>query len=179
MYIVTGSTGLIGFSTSEYFLKKGIKVLGIDNDMRSYFFGKKSSNKWKEKELKKNKLYSHYTTDIRDRIKIINIFKRYKKKIKAIIHTAAQPSHDWAIKEPMTDFDIKNLTAFIKKREAVDLKIKCKKALSPKERQFMLEQHIGADGYIYMTKMMRPAPIKNPKETARLEALLKEYDNEH
>ena len=47
MYIVTGSTGLIGFSTSEYFLKKGIKVLGIDNDMRSYFFGKKSSNKWK------------------------------------------------------------------------------------------------------------------------------------
>ena len=48
MYIVTGSTGLIGFSTSEYFLKKNIKVIGIDNDMRSYFFGKKSSNKWKK-----------------------------------------------------------------------------------------------------------------------------------
>ena len=70
MYIVTGSTGLIGFSTSEYFLKKNIKVIGIDNDMRAYFFGKKSSNKWKEKELKKNKLYSHYTTDIRNRVKI-------------------------------------------------------------------------------------------------------------
>ena len=106
MYIVTGSTGLIGFSTSEYFLKRNIRVIGIDNDMRSYFFGKKSSNKWKEKELKKNKLYSHYTTDIRNRAKITNIFKKYKNKIKAIIHTAAQPSHDWALKEPITDFDI-------------------------------------------------------------------------
>ena len=74
--------------------------------MRSYFFGKKSSNKWKEKELKKNKLYSHYTTDIRNNAKITNIFKKYKNNIKAIIHTAAQPSHDWALKEPITDFDI-------------------------------------------------------------------------
>ena len=106
MYIVTGSTGLIGFSTSEYFLKKNIKVIGIDNDLRSYFFGKISSNKWKEKKLKKNKLYTHFNTDIRDRIKIKNIFKRYSKKIKAVIHTAAQPSHDWAIKEPITDFDV-------------------------------------------------------------------------
>ena len=59
MYIITGSTGLIGASTSEYFLKRGIKILGIDNDLRAYFFGKNGSNKWKEKLLKKNKLYTH------------------------------------------------------------------------------------------------------------------------
>ena len=106
MYIVTGSTGLIGFSTSEYFLNKNIKVIGIDNDLRSYFFGKVGSNKWKEKKLKENKFYTHFKTDIRDRAKIVNIFKKYSKKIKAVIHTAAQPSHDWALKEPITDFDV-------------------------------------------------------------------------
>ena len=56
MYIITGSLGLIGSSASEFFLKKGNKIIGIDNDLRSYFFGKDSSNKWKEKNLKKEKL---------------------------------------------------------------------------------------------------------------------------
>ena len=98
MYIITGSTGLIGASTSEYFLKKGIKILGIDNDLRSYFFGKNGSNKWKEKILKQNRLYTHHKVDIRNKEKIFEIFKNNKKKIKAIIHTAAQPSHDWAAK---------------------------------------------------------------------------------
>ena len=106
MYIITGSTGLIGASTSEYFLKKGIKILGIDNDLRAYFFGKNGSNKWKEKILKQNKLYTHHKVDIRNKEKIFNIFKNNRKKIKAIIHTAAQPSHDWAVKEPFTDFDV-------------------------------------------------------------------------
>ena len=106
MYIITGSTGLIGSSTADYFLKKKIKILGIDNDLRSYFFGKIGSNKWKEKKLKKNKLYTHCNIDIRDKNKILNFFKKYSKKIKAIIHTAAQPSHDWAAKEPFTDFHV-------------------------------------------------------------------------
>lgn len=106
MYVITGSTGLIGSSASEYFLKKGIKVLGIDNDLRSYFFGENGSNKWKEKILKQNKLYTHYKIDIRNKEKIFKIFKNSRNKIKAIIHTAAQPSHDWAAKEPFTDFDI-------------------------------------------------------------------------
>ena len=106
MYIITGSTGLIGASSSEYFLKKGIKILGIDNDLRAYFFGKNGSNKWKEKTLKQNKLYTHHKVDIRNKEKIFKIFKNNKKKIKAIIHTAAQPSHDWATKEPFTDFDV-------------------------------------------------------------------------
>ena len=106
MIIVTGSTGLIGSATCEYYLNKKIDVLGIDNDLRSYFFGKEGSNKWKEKKLKKNKYYKHFSIDIRNKIKINEIFKKYKKKIKAIVHSAAQPSHDWAAKEPFTDFEI-------------------------------------------------------------------------
>jgi len=80
--------------------------LGIDNDLRRYFFGKEGSNKWKEKKLKKNKYYNHFSIDIRNKSKINEIFKKYKKKIKAVIHAAAQPSHDWAAKEPFTDFEI-------------------------------------------------------------------------
>ena len=105
MYIITGSTGLIGFSTCEYYLNKKKRIIGIDNDLRKYFFGLNSSNKWKEKKLKRNKNYLHYSVDIRNKKKIFEIFRKYKKKIKAVIHTAAQP-HDWAAKEPFTDFDI-------------------------------------------------------------------------
>ena len=106
MFIITGSTGLIGSSAAEFFLKKKVNVLGIDNDLRTYFFGKIGSNKWKEKKLKKNKLYKHFNVDIRNKNKIFTIFKKYSKKIKSIIHTAAQPSHDWAAKEPFTDFHV-------------------------------------------------------------------------
>jgi CDP-paratose 2-epimerase len=70
MYIITGSLGLVGYSASCFFLKKGKKILGIDNDMRKYFFGENSSNKWKEKELKQNKLYKHLNIDIRNNKKI-------------------------------------------------------------------------------------------------------------
>ncbi len=106
MYIITGSTGLIGSSTCEYYLSKKMLVVGIDNDLRKYFFGLAGSNKWKENKLKKDKNYTHYSVDIRNKNKIFEIFKKYRKKIKAIIHTAAQPSHDWAAKEPFTDFDV-------------------------------------------------------------------------
>ena len=117
MIIISGSTGLIGSSASDYFLKKKYKVIGIDNDLRSYFFGKIGSNKWKEKKLKENKLYLHYNVDIRNKEKIFNIFKKYSKNIKAIIHTAAQPSHDWAAKEPFTDFHV-NATGTLNLLEA-------------------------------------------------------------
>ena len=117
MIIITGSTGLIGYSVSDYFLQKNIKVIGIDNNMRKYFFGKISSNKFKENRLKKNNNYIHYSTDIRNQKKIYDIFKKYKNKIKAIIHTAAQPSHDWAAKEPHTDFSI-NATGTLNLLEA-------------------------------------------------------------
>ena len=106
MILITGSTGLIGFAASNFYLNKNNKIIGVDNDLRSYFFGKKSSNKWKEKILKKNNNYLHYSIDIRNKKKIFDLFKKYKGKIKSIIHTAAQPSHDWAAKEPFVDFEV-------------------------------------------------------------------------
>ena len=117
MYIITGSLGLIGYSASIYFLNKGIEVLGVDNDLRSYFFGKISSNNWKKKYLKQNKLYNHFNVDIRNKKKIFDIFKKNSKKIKAIIHTAAQPSHDWAAKEPFVDYNV-NTTGTLNLLEA-------------------------------------------------------------
>ena len=106
MIFITGSSGLIGSSTADFFLKKRMKVVGIDNDLRSYFFGKNSSTKWREKNLKESKFYQHYNVDIRNKNKVRNIFKKYGDKIRSIIHTAAQPSHDWAAKEPFTDFSV-------------------------------------------------------------------------
>ncbi len=106
MILITGSTGLIGYAASIFYLNKNEKVIGIDNDLRSYFFGKKSSNRWKELILKKNKKYKHYSIDIRNKKAVFKIFKKYKEQIKCIIHTAAQPSHDWAAKEPFVDFEV-------------------------------------------------------------------------
>ncbi len=106
MILITGSIGLIGFDASLFYLNKKKTVLGIDNDLRRYFFGKIGSNKWKELILKKNKRYNHFSIDIRDKKKVFYIFKKFGKKIKSVIHTAAQPSHDWAAKEPITDFEV-------------------------------------------------------------------------
>ena len=125
MILITGSTGLIGSAASQFYLNKKKTVIGIDNDLRSYFFGKNSSNKWKEITLKKNRNYNHYSIDIRNKKKIFDIFKKYRKKIKSIIHTAAQPSHDWAAKEPFTDFEV-NANGTLNLLEA--LRIYCPKA---------------------------------------------------
>lgn len=104
--LITGSAGLIGSESAKFFAKKGFEVFGVDNDMRSYFFGKDASTSWSKnnliKELKDQ--YIHYSVDIRDNAGLEKIFK--KTKFDLIIHTAAQPSHDWAAKEPLTDFGI-------------------------------------------------------------------------
>ena len=104
--IITGSSGLIGSESVKFFIKKGYKVLGIDNNLRKYFFGNDGDTKWQLNNLKKIKNYNHFNYDIRNYKKIENIFKKFGKKIEAIIHCAAQPSHDWASKEPITDFSI-------------------------------------------------------------------------
>lgn len=106
--IITGSAGLIGSESVKYFHDKGFKVVGIDNDSRKYFFGVNASTKWNRNLLiNYYKNYKHFNVDIRDEKKIEKIFKEYKPSI--IIHTAAQPSHDWAAKEPKTDFTINAL----------------------------------------------------------------------
>jgi CDP-paratose 2-epimerase len=104
--IVTGSNGLIGSESVKFFLDKGYHIIGIDNDMRSYFFGVKSSTKDTLKDIKTFQNYTHFDIDIRNYDELSTIFKKYKKSIVSIIHTAAQPSHDWAAKEPLTDFTI-------------------------------------------------------------------------
>ena len=105
--IVTGSSGLIGSETVEFFCKQGHDVIGIDNDMRAYFFGKDGSTAWKAEALKKQyKTFSHETLDIRDQNAIFALFKKHGKEITSVIHTAAQPSHDWAAREPFTDFSV-------------------------------------------------------------------------
>lgn len=105
--IITGSCGLIGCEAVEFFTRKGFKVVGIDNDLRSYFFGEKASTGWVKRYLqRKIKDYQHSTADIRDFNKLQRIFQKYRSDIKLIIHAAAQPSHDWAAREPVTDFTI-------------------------------------------------------------------------
>ena len=105
--LVTGSSGLVGSETSSFFSKKKFKILGIDNDCRSYFFGRSASTKNMSKKLKKKiKNFQHFNMDIRNLKNLEKIFRKYNNKIKCIIHCAAQPSHDWAAKEPLTDFNI-------------------------------------------------------------------------
>ena len=103
--LITGSGGLIGSESVRYFSKKGFEIYGIDNDMRAYFFGKEASTKWSVDEIiKSNKNYHHHSVDIRDNEAVEKIFKENKFNI--IVHTAAQPSHDWAAREPFTDFSV-------------------------------------------------------------------------
>jgi CDP-paratose 2-epimerase len=105
--IVTGSSGLIGSETVKFLHEKGMEVIGIDNNMRKYFFGEDGSTEWNTAQLKKSlKKFTHIPADIRDEQAINNIFKDKAKNISFVVHTAAQPSHDWAAKEPFTDFSV-------------------------------------------------------------------------
>ena len=105
--IITGSGGLIGSEAVEFFSKKFDYVIGIDNDMRSKFFGSNASTSWNVDRLKdKISNYKHCSIDIRDGKSINKIFNKYHKDISLVIHCAAQPSHDWAAKDPIMDFSI-------------------------------------------------------------------------
>lgn len=106
--LVTGSAGLIGSESVRFFCDKGYTVVGIDNNMRESFFGKAASTEWNRDRLseKYGEKYIHHSIDIRDREAISNLFKTYGKDISLIIHTAAQPSHDWAASDPYTDFTV-------------------------------------------------------------------------
>lgn len=105
--IVTGSGGLIGSQTVQYFSKSFDLVIGIDNDLRSYFFGSEASTSASINKLSNEiENFKNYFMDIRDQENLFNLFKKYNTDIKLVVHTAAQPSHDWAAKEPFTDFTI-------------------------------------------------------------------------
>jgi CDP-paratose 2-epimerase len=105
--LVTGSSGLVGSETVEFFCQMEHTVLGIDNDMRKYFFGENASTSWnRNKLIHAHPNYVHHDADIRDQVAVEKIFREHSSDISLIVHTAAQPSHDWAAKEPFTDFTI-------------------------------------------------------------------------
>ena len=105
--LITGSSGLVGSESVEFFSNKGFDVIGIDNNLRKFFFGKDGSTlKIKKKLLKNNKKFKNFSIDIRNYKQLEIIFKRYKKDISVIIHCAAQPSHDYGKNFPIIDFDV-------------------------------------------------------------------------
>ena len=106
--IVTGSAGLIGSEAAVFFAEVGFDVVGIDNDMRKVFFGDEASTDWNRRRMESRlgRRYVHETTDIRDWDAVNALFARYGGDIKLVIHTAAQPSHDWAARDPHMDFTV-------------------------------------------------------------------------
>jgi CDP-paratose 2-epimerase len=106
--LVTGSGGLIGSEAVRHFAGLGLHIAGIDNDMRRVFFGAEASTAWNVLRLTSElgEAYTHHDVDIRDRDGLGAIFRRYGRDIAVVIHTAAQPSHDWAVRDPITDFEV-------------------------------------------------------------------------
>jgi CDP-paratose 2-epimerase len=105
--IVTGSAGLIGSETVRHYARCGARVVGIDNDMRSQFFGAEASTRTtRDQLLKALPEYAHHDLDIRDGKAVAELFAVHRGDIRAVVHTAAQPSHDWAAREPQTDFTV-------------------------------------------------------------------------
>jgi CDP-paratose 2-epimerase len=116
--LVTGSLGLVGAAAVRKFTELGFEVIGIDNDQRSTLFGSEASNAEKRPVLEATcPGYVHYDVDIRDEDAIETLFKRIGNTLGVVIHTAAQPSHDWAATDPKTDFAI-NATATLNLLEA-------------------------------------------------------------
>ena len=108
MILVTGSAGLIGSEAVRFFCERGYTVAGIDNDMRKLFFGAEASTEWNRVRLLEQygDRYIHHSIDIRDQDAVGRVFQTYGREIDLVIHTAAQPSHDWAAREPYTDFSV-------------------------------------------------------------------------
>jgi len=105
--IVTGSSGLIGSETVCFLQGKGLDVVGIDNNMRQYFFGLDGSVDWNTERLQKAfPGFRHEAVDIRDQTTVEELFKRHGRSVSLVVHCAAQPSHDWAAREPATDFSV-------------------------------------------------------------------------
>ena len=105
--IITGSAGLIGSETTKWFHEQGFDVIGIDNDMRAWFFGEQASTTPTREKLESSlKRYRHNNIDIRNTEALRVLFGQHGKAIKIIVHTAAQPSHDWAARDPFADFSV-------------------------------------------------------------------------
>ena len=105
--IITGSSGLVGSEAVGFFSKKGFDVIGIDNNLRKFFFGEDGSTLWlKSKLLKTNKKFKNFSIDVRNFNGLGKVFKKYSKNISLIVHCAAQPSHDYGKNFPIIDFNV-------------------------------------------------------------------------
>lgn len=106
--IISGSAGLVGSEAARHFVAEGWDVVGIDNDLRKHFFGDDGSTAWSAERLQQElgSRFTSHSIDIRDRSALEALFRRYGSSIDAVIHAAGQPSHDWAAREPFTDFDV-------------------------------------------------------------------------
>jgi len=114
--VVTGSSGLIGSEAVEYFDRQGVEVVGVDNNIRREFFGPAGDTQWNLERLKRTTdHFEHVDLDIRDREGIFKLFNG--PRLDAVIHCAAQPSHDRAAEIPLTDFDV-NATGTVNLLEA-------------------------------------------------------------
>src|SRR6476469_3694407 len=103
--IVTGSSGLIGSEVVKKYCQNGWKVYGIDNNMRADFFGPNGDTRWNQRRLQlQYNNFEHIELDIRDRNGVNQVIKNIKPD--AMVHTAAQPSHDLAASRPFDDFDV-------------------------------------------------------------------------
>ncbi len=117
--VITGSAGLIGSEACRHFAGLGMDIVGIDNDLRSHFFGADASTQWQRWQLARElgQKYLHESIDIRDETAVNDLFRRYGSDIQLVVHTAAQPSHDWAARDPKTDFSV-NATGTLNLLEA-------------------------------------------------------------
>lgn len=105
--IVTGSAGLVGAAAVRRFASEGLDVVGIDNDLRRHFFGEAASTAWNRQVLEREVPgYRHVAADIRDADAIGRVFAEYGANVRAVVHAAAQPSHDWAARDPVMDFSV-------------------------------------------------------------------------
>jgi len=109
--LVTGSSGLIGSEVCSHFAKLGWEIHGIDNNQRSVFFGESGDTRWNQKRLEESiNNFHHHEVDIRDREKVLSLIPEIAPD--AIVHTAAQPSHDRAADIPFHDFDTNAVSTF-------------------------------------------------------------------
>ena len=104
---MTGSSGLVGSESVKFLHAQGFDVIGIDNDMRAHFFGPEASVAWNTRQLLATcPRFRHHAIDIRETSAIDDVFRRHGNKVALVVHCAAQPSHDWAMRDPATDFSV-------------------------------------------------------------------------
>jgi CDP-paratose 2-epimerase len=116
--IVTGAGGLVGSTSVRHFAEAGYDVVGLDNDMRAHFFGPSASTRPQlERLIRELDPFTAVDIDIRDSGAIDDLFAEHGPRVELVIHAAAQPSHDWAARDPRLDFAV-NATGTLNLLEA-------------------------------------------------------------